>query len=81
MHFGAHGIYKGGKEKKCSSSCSSIGSSASFPSLLPQRGQATFYGPAAGDQVAEAHLIVTNRETLLKLARGHLRDWFRTLLL
>jgi hypothetical protein len=34
--------------------------------------------PTAGDQVTKARFIVTNRETGLKLGRGHLRDWLRT---
>ena len=34
--------------------------------------------PAAGDQVVEASFVVPNRETGLKLGRGHLRDGFGT---
>jgi len=34
--------------------------------------------PAAGDQVAKASLIVTDRKAVLKLPSGHLRNWLRT---
>ena len=34
--------------------------------------------PSAGDQVAKARFIVTDRKPFLKLPSGHLRDWLRT---
>jgi hypothetical protein len=37
------------------------------------------FRPAARHEVLKAGLIVPNREAVLKLGRGHLRDWFRTL--
>ena len=36
------------------------------------------FRPAPSDQVPLAGFLVTNRETSLKLGRGHLRNWFRT---
>lgn len=36
------------------------------------------FRPAARYEVAKAGFVVTNRETDLKLGRGHLRNWLRT---